>query len=86
MKVIYTEEFKRDVRKVKDKKIQGRTKKMVKKIKDNPEVGKPLGYDLFGLRSIQIPPFRILYELKIFKYIGKFNLDDKYGNKSKGKI
>ncbi|HJH25313.1 MAG TPA: hypothetical protein C5S37_00745 [Methanophagales archaeon] len=86
MKVIYTEEFKRDVRKVKDKKIQGRTKKMVKKIKDNPEVGKPLGYDLFGLRSIKIPPFRILYELKIFKYIGKFNLDDKYGNKSKGKI
>ncbi len=64
MKVIYTEEFKRDARKVKDKKIQGRIKKMVKKIKDNPEVGKPLGYDLFGLRSIKIPPFRILYELR----------------------
>ena len=64
MKVIYTEEFKRDVRKVKDKKIRGRIKKMVKKIKDNPEVGKPLGYDLFGLRSIKIPPFRILYELR----------------------
>ena len=64
MKVIYTEEFKGDVRKVKDKKIQGRIKKMVKKIKDNPEVGKPLGYDLFGLRSIKIPPFRILYELR----------------------
>ena len=63
MKVIYTEEFKRDVRKVKDKKIQDRIKKMVKKIKDNPEVGKPLRYDLFGLRSIQIPPFRILYEI-----------------------
>jgi hypothetical protein len=30
-----TEEFKRDVRKVKDKKIQDRIKKMVKKIKDN---------------------------------------------------
>ena len=86
MKVIYTEEFKRDARKVKDKKIQDRIKKMVKKIKDNPEVGKPLRYDLFGLRSTKIPPFRILYELKIFKYIGKFNLDDKYGNKSKGKI
>jgi hypothetical protein len=27
MKVIYTEEFKRDARKVKDKKIQGRIKK-----------------------------------------------------------
>ena len=34
MKVIYTEEFKRDVRKVKNKKIQDRIKKMVKKIKE----------------------------------------------------
>jgi len=37
---------------------------MIKKIKDNPEVGKPLRYDLFGLRSIKIPPFRILYEIR----------------------
>jgi len=64
MKVIYTEEFKRDVRKVKDKKIQDRIKKTVQKIKDNPDVGKPLRYNLFGLRSIQIPPFRILYEFR----------------------
>ena len=35
MKVTYTVEFKRDVRKEKDKKIQDRIKKMVKKIKDN---------------------------------------------------
>ena len=35
MKVIYTEEFKRDVRKVKDKKVQDRIRKMVKKIKEN---------------------------------------------------
>jgi len=65
MKVIYTEEFKRDARKVKDKKIQDRIKKIVQKIRDNPEVGKPLRYDLFGLRSIQIPPFRILYEFRV---------------------
>ena len=64
MKVIYTEEFKRDARKVKDKKIQDRIKKMVKKAKDNPGVGKPLRYNLFGLRSINIPPFRILYEIR----------------------
>jgi len=63
MKIIYTEEFKRDMRKVRDKKIQSRVKKMVKKIKDNAEVGKPLRYELFGLRSIEIPPFRILYEI-----------------------
>jgi len=49
---------------VKDKKIQDRIKKMVKKIRGNPEVGKPLRYYLLGLRSIQIPPFRILYEFR----------------------
>ena len=64
MKVIYTEEFKRGVRKMEDTKIQDRIKKMVKKIKDNPEVGKPLKYDLFGLRSINIPPFRTLKEIR----------------------
>ena len=64
MKVIYTAEFKRDVRKVKDNKIRDRIKKIVQKISDNPEVGKPLRYDLLGLRSIQIPPFRILYEIR----------------------
>ena len=64
MNIIYTEEFKRDIRKVKDKSIQNRIKKMVKKIKNNPEIGKPLRYNLFGFKSIKIIPFRILYEIK----------------------
>jgi len=65
MKVIYTEEFKRDVMKEKDNKIRDRIKKTVQKIRANPEVGKPLRYYLFGLRSIKIPPFRILYEFRV---------------------
>lgn len=64
MKLIYTEEFKGDLRKIKDAKIQTRIKKLIQKIIDNPEVGKPLKYELFSLRSVRIPPFRILYELK----------------------
>lgn len=63
MKLIYTEEFKGDLRKIKDKKIQIRIKKLIQKIIDNPEIGKPLKYELFSLRSVRIPPFRILYEL-----------------------
>jgi addiction module RelE/StbE family toxin len=64
IKVIYTEEFKRDLRKVKDNKIQARIKKTIQKVKDDPEAGKPLKYELSGLRSIRIQPFRILYELR----------------------
>ncbi len=63
MRVLYTEEFKRDLRKIKDKKMQERIKKIIQKIKDNPETGKKLRYNLYGLRSVRIPPFRILYEI-----------------------
>jgi len=64
MKVIYTEEFKRDLKKVRDKKIQNRIKETVEKIKNNPTAGKPLKYNLSGFRSVKIPPFRILYEIR----------------------
>jgi mRNA-degrading endonuclease RelE of RelBE toxin-antitoxin system len=64
MKLIYTEEFKGDLKKIRDKKIQTRIKKIILKIIDNPEIGKTLKYELFPLRSVRIPPFRVLYELK----------------------
>ncbi len=64
MKLIYTEEFRGDLKKIRDKKIQTRVKKIVQKIIDDPEIGKPLKYDLFTLRSIKIPPFRVIYEFK----------------------
>lgn len=64
MKLIYTDEFKGDLKKIRDKKIQIRIKKIIQKIIDNPEIGKNLRYELFSLRSIRIPPFRALYELK----------------------
>jgi len=42
--------------------MQGKIKKIVEKIIDNPDIGKPLRYELTGLRSVRVPPFRILYE------------------------
>ncbi len=62
MNIIYTDEFKEDIRKVKDNKIQSRIKKIIQKIIDDPENSKTLKYELFPLRSVRIPPFRILYE------------------------
>jgi len=64
MKLIYTDEFKRDLKKIRDKKIQTRVKKIIQKIIDDPEIGKTMRYELFPLRSIRIPPFRVLYEFK----------------------
>ena len=63
MRIIYTHEFRRGIRKVRDKAVQIKVKKIIEKIIDNPDVGKPLRYELEGLRSVRVPPFRILYEL-----------------------
>lgn len=64
MKVIYTKEFEDDLKRVRDRGMQMRIKKSIQKIMDNPSIGKPLRYELSGLRSLRIPPFRIIYELK----------------------
>jgi len=39
-----------------------KVRRLYKKIIDNPGIGKPLRYELTGLRSVRVPPFRILYE------------------------
>ncbi|MFQ6120925.1 MAG: type II toxin-antitoxin system RelE/ParE family toxin [Methanosarcinales archaeon] len=62
MELRYSKKFKKDIVKVKDNKLKKRIKKGIIKIMDNPTVGKPLKYELKGLRSIKIPPFRIVYE------------------------
>ena len=63
MHITYTHEFRRGIKKIRDKAIQTKVKKIVERIIDNPEIGKPLRYELAGLRSMRVPPFRILYEL-----------------------
>ena len=51
MKLIYTDEFKADIKKIKDKKIQTRIKKIIRKIISDPDIGKILKYELFPLRT-----------------------------------
>lgn len=62
MQIEYTDEFKKSIKKIRDKGLQVKIKKIVEKIIENPDVGKPLQYELAGMRSVRIPPFRILYE------------------------
>jgi mRNA-degrading endonuclease RelE of RelBE toxin-antitoxin system len=63
MHITYTHEFRREIKKIRDKAMQTKVKKIVERIIDNPDIGKPLRYELAGLRSVRVPPFRILYEL-----------------------
>ena len=61
--MVYASKFEHEVKKVTDKKIRERLDKNIKRIIENPEIGKPLRYALRGERTIRISPFRIIYAI-----------------------
>ena len=64
MRIIFSEEFKKDFKKIKDKSVRIRIINHLKKLDQLPESGKPLQYNLKGHRSIRISPFRIIYRIE----------------------
>ena len=64
IEILYTEEFQKDVRKIRDSLIRIRIKKLIGRLTENPNLGKPLKYELSGFRSLRIKPFRLIYEFK----------------------
>jgi len=47
--------------KLKDELLRTKVKKQIKKISENPNVGKPMRHDKKGTRELHIPPFRLSY-------------------------
>lgn len=62
--IVITEKFESDVKKLRDRSIKGRIDSEVKKIRENPDFGKPLGYSLKGEKSVRIPPYRLVYAVQ----------------------
>jgi mRNA-degrading endonuclease RelE of RelBE toxin-antitoxin system len=58
--VVYTDKFEKELKKS-DNSIKEKAIKQIKKIIENPEIGKPLRYNLKGERTVYVWPFRILY-------------------------
>jgi mRNA-degrading endonuclease RelE of RelBE toxin-antitoxin system len=54
-------EFKRLFSKIKNRGVKEKILKQLAKIKDNPEIGKPMRYTRKGTRELYIPPFRLSY-------------------------
>ncbi len=69
MQIIFSEEFKKDFKKIKDKSTRIRLINHLKKLKPLPESGRPLQYNLKGHRSIRVPPSRIIYRIEQDKII-----------------
>ena len=78
MEIIFSDEFKKDFKKIKDKTTRIKVIKQLKKLADMPEAGKPLAYNLKNHRSIRVAPFRIIYRLENDKII--INCFDHRGN------
>ena len=64
VEVIFDSGFRRDFRKIKDNQIKEKIIKQISKIKDNPEIGKPLRYGRKGTRELYISPFRLSYMME----------------------
>ena len=58
--VIYTNKFERELRKA-DASVKEKAIKQINRIIENPEIGKPLRYDMKGERTIYVKQFRIIY-------------------------
>jgi len=69
MEIIFSEDFKKDFQKIKDKTTRLRIIKILKKLEEMPDTGKPLKYDLKNYCSVRIPPFRIIYRLEKNKIV-----------------
>ena len=46
---------------LKDNSLKTKIKKQIKKISENPEIGKPMKYNRKGTRELYIKPFRLSY-------------------------
>lgn len=61
MRVDFDEHFKRTLFKIKDKSIIERIEKLLIKIKNNPEIGKPMRNLRKGTREVYAGSFRLSY-------------------------
>ena len=62
-KITYLPEFKKEFHKL-DKSLKIQVEKRIIKIIENPEIGKPLRYNLKGEREVYVRQFRLIYSLR----------------------
>jgi mRNA-degrading endonuclease RelE of RelBE toxin-antitoxin system len=54
---------------IKDEALRTKIKKQIKKISENPEVGKPMRHDRKGTRELYVKPFRLSYSFEVNNHI-----------------
>ena len=64
VEVIFDPDFRKDFKKIKDNSTKEKIIKQISKIKDNPEIGKPMRYGRKKTRELYISPFRLSYKVE----------------------
>jgi len=64
VEVIFEPYFKKNFKKIKDKTLKEKIIKQISKLKNNPEIGKPMRHTRKGTRELYIPPFRLSYRIQ----------------------
>ena len=64
VKVILDPYFRKNFKKIKNRLTKDKIMKQILKIRDNPEIGKPMRHDRRGTRELYISPFRLSYKLE----------------------
>jgi len=67
VKVQFDEQFKKTVSKIKDVSMTERIEKLLIKIRNNPEIGKPMRHNRKGTREVYLQPYRLSYAFNKFK-------------------
>lgn len=67
--IIWTQRFEEDFKKIRDRATQDKLEKQIKKIRLNPNFGKPLRYNLRGEWTIYVKPHRLIYKVEGDKLI-----------------
>ncbi len=61
LSIDYKESFLNIIEKIKDNLTKIKIQKQIKKIIENPEIGKPMRYGRKGTREVYLKPFRLSY-------------------------
>lgn len=59
--IIWSDKFKKEVTKINDNKLKEKLTKHIQNLVEDPELGKPLRYDLKGERTVHVKPYRLIY-------------------------
>jgi mRNA-degrading endonuclease RelE of RelBE toxin-antitoxin system len=65
VRVIISDKFKRAVSRFKDASLREQIEKLILKICNNPEIGKPMRYERKGTREVYVSSHRLSYHFDI---------------------